>query len=72
MDSIRLYSKAKSVVGWPEGPSEMSPTQSNGPDTQQAGEMSPLEETAETSALPTTVKSLSGLDKSVHTTQLVL
>lgn len=69
VDSIRLYSKAKSVVGWPEGPSEVPPTQSNGSVPQQAGEMSPLEENTETTALPTTVKSLSGLDRSVLSSQ---
>lgn len=69
MDSIRLYSKAKSVVGWPEGPSEVPPAQSNGSVPQQAGEMSPLEENTETTALPTTVKSLSGLDRSVLSSQ---
>ena len=71
MDSIRLYSKAKSVIGWPEGPSEVPPTQSNSSITQQAGEMSPLEESTETSVLPTTVKSLSGLDRLVLSSQLI-
>ena len=63
MDSIRLYSKAKSVIGWPEGPSEVPATQTNGSVTQQAGEMGPLEESAEASALPTMVQSLSRLDR---------
>ena len=60
VDNIRVYAKGKGAFGWPEGQTDQPTTQNN---TQQSGEVSPLEESSDSSALPVNFKSITGLDR---------